>query len=234
MPRIKITPSEGEPMYGTLPTSWDDTPLAKYATLNMAQTITEQCHAVAELLGVPVEPFLSDVSLLVPIRRAAPFLFDDSLPDASDPVPSFKHLNMWYEYVGALDKINNEQMEALLAFLDAYEGRALAAAPSLLAVLYCPKGQPQTAEVVAATATAFESLPMATAWPAIAAFLASSAPPALNIRTAWALENELRNLLETLEAAVQTTTVTTTLWQRLRRALTRLWLKYAKRTLWLP
>jgi hypothetical protein len=232
MPRIKITPSEGEPIYGQVPSGWHDTPLGPYISLATAKTIPEQCTAVAQVLAVPEEVFLSDVSHLVPIQRAAPWLFDGTLPDLPDMVPAtLHHQGQGYRYVGALDKISAEQMEALLNFLREHEDNPLASAPALLAVLYCPAGKKQTADVVTAAAGAFATLDMAQAWPALQAFLASSAAPALNIRTALALESQLRAMVETLAAAVPPTTASTSLWQRMRSALVRRWLTSARKML---
>ncbi|MDO7846473.1 hypothetical protein Q5H92_08900 [Hymenobacter sp. M29] len=231
MVRIKIKDSEGAELFGTLPTSWGSTPLAPFLALATAKTMPERCVAVAQMLGVPEEVFLSDVSHLVPIQRAAPWLFDGTLPDATELVPTIYHEGKRYNHVGHLDRINGEQMEALLNFLRDHEANPLASSPALLAVLYCPAKTKQTADVVAAAARAFETLDMAQAWPALAVFLRSSGRAAWSIRTALALEKELRTILETLEAAMPPTTASTTLWQRARGGLVRLWLRNAKKTL---
>jgi hypothetical protein len=232
MPRIKITPSEGEPLYGQLPDGWGSTPLAPFVAIATAKTMPETCEAVAQVLGVPAEVFLSDVSHLVPIQRAAPWLFDGSLPEPPDVLPAtLHHRGQGYKHVGNLARVSAEQMEALLGFLDDHRGNPLTSAPALLAVLYCPVGKKQTADVVKASAEAFATLDMAQAWPALQDFLRSSAKPALSIRTALALESQLRAMLETLEQAMPTPTASTTLWRRMLGALVRLWLKYARKTL---
>ena len=224
MSRLKITADDGEELFGTLPTGWHDTPLAPYVALDSATTMPETCEAVAQLLGLPAEPFLSDASLVLPVRRLAPFLFDGSLPEASGPVGQFTHEGVIYAHVGHLDKVSAEQMEALLGFLQAHEGKPLAAAPDLLAVLYCPVGRKQTADVVEAAGRAFATLPMSVAWPALADFLRNSGPPAASIRTAWAAEKQLKATLDALEAGL-TGTASTTFWQRRRAGLTRWWVK---------
>ncbi|WP_310394133.1 hypothetical protein [Hymenobacter sp.] len=234
MPRLTLTDSDGAVLTGTLPSGWHDTPLAAYAALAAAQTVAETCQAVAQLLGLPAEPFLADVSLLAPVRRAAPFLFDGSLPEATEPVGQFSHEGHLYGHVGHLDKISAGQMEALLGLLQTHAEQPLAAAPALLAVLYCPVGRAQTADVVAATARAFAALPMAVAWPALAAFLRSSAGAALSIRTALALEKEALALLGALETAVSRPT-TGGGWRisssSMRRWLTRQWIRSARKML---
>jgi hypothetical protein len=121
-------------------------------------------------------------------------------------------------------------MEALLNFLAAAEGSPLTAAPSLLAVLYCPKGKQQTAEVVSATAEAFATLPMSVAWPALADFLRSSGSVALNIRTVSALSAQVQGLLATLEQAL-TGGGSFTFWQKAQRSLSRRWLRNARKML---
>lgn len=233
MPTIKITDSDGGVFTGTLPTSWHDTPLGPYVAIATATTMPETCSAVAQLLGVPAEVFLSDVSHLLPIKAACPWLFDGSLPEESaGALTSFLHQGQLYNHVGNLEKISAEQMEALLSFLNEHQGKPLAAAPSLLAVLYSPHGYDQTPDVVEVVAKAFELLPMATAWPALAFFLSSSSKPALLIQTVSALEKQTLHLLETLEEAVQTAGDSRTYWSRTRRWLTRRWLRHAKKALW--
>lgn len=231
MVRIKIKDSDGAECYGKLPSGWGSTPLAPFVAITTAKTVPETCVAVAQLLGVPEDVFLSDVSHLVPIQRGAPWLFDGSLPDATEPLPTIYHDGKRYNHVGNLSKVSGEQMEALLNFTRDHESNPLGASPALLAVLYCPAKTKQTAAVVTATAKAFETLDMAQAWPALMDFLRSSGRSAWSIRTALALEKELRTLLETLEAAMPPTTASTTLWQRLRGGLVRRWLKSAKKTL---
>jgi hypothetical protein len=225
---------DGRPAHpGTLPTGWHDTPLAAYVALATATDVPSQCQAVAQLVGVPAEPFLSNVQLLVPIRQACPWLFDGSLPETGlAPVPSFTHKGVTYRHVGNLETISAQQFEALLAFLRENEAQPLRSAPHLLAVLYCPINEEQTAEVVDRTAAAFASLPMAQAWPALHAFFLSSGKQAASIRLSSELVGEATNALTTLEEALSLRRgVSPGPLQSIVRWLVRHWLRLAKRRL---
>ncbi len=229
--KINLTDSDGQQLSGYLPTGWHETPLAAYAQLASATTMGQQCEAVAQLLGLPAAPFLEDVSLLLPVRHAAPWLFDGSLPEGPEAIGHFTHQGTVYAHVGSLDKITAEQMEALLSFLSQHESKPLLSAPHLLAVLYCPAGRTQSADMVESVARAFASLPMSTAWPALADFLRSGASAALHIRTVWALEKQAKTILETLEVAVTTDGDSRISFSNMRRWLTRRWVRAARKML---
>jgi hypothetical protein len=231
MPIVTLTAADGETLTGRLPDSWGQVPLAAYATLATADTFPNRIRATAALVGLPAQPLLDDVSLYGAITRAAPWLFGGALPEAGEPLASFTHQGTTYRHVGNLDKINGEQFEALTNFLREAEGKPLTAAPGLLAVLYCAKGKPQTAEAVAAAQAAFATLPVATAWPALAFFLSSTGPVSLRIQTVSALSGQAEVALATLEQALATPGAFTTCWQRARRWLASRWLRSARKML---
>lgn len=225
-----------ETLTGQLPDAlnWDEVRLDAYAAIVAAQevpptNITALCQAVALLAGLPAQPLLDDTSLLAVIVDAAPWLFGGSLPPAGEPVPVFTHLGIQYAHVGNLHKISAGQLEALYDFLQANQGGPISCAPNLLAVLYCPAGQTQTAEVVRDTAAAFASLPLAIAWPALQDFIGSSGSAAANILSASALQSKVGALLSTLEAA--TSGASSTFWRRPLNWLVRIWLRNVRKML---
>ena len=218
MRKITITASDGEKIAGQLPQSWAEVGFKAYADLAAtAQTVPDGitptahvfanvagCHALATLLDLPTaDPLLTDVSLLLTIYDAAPWLFVGPLPAADEPTATFTHLGTTYDYAGGLDKATGGQMEALLAFLNVHEGNPLGAGPALLAVLYTPTGQPQTPETVKVAALALETLPMSVAWPCVQAFLSRSAPTAMLIQKYLALRPQVEKLLSALETPLQ-------------------------------
>lgn len=229
MHTITLTADDGTQHVGKLPRSWQETPLAPYAALATATTLPERIRALAALVGLPPEPLLHDVRHYGAMVKAAPFLFGE-LPEASAPVPSFKHLGTTYAHVGNLARVSGEQMEALTIFLRDSDGKPLTAGPGLLAVLYCPKGKEQTAEVVTATQQAFATLPVSIAWGAIASFCRSSGPVALNIRAASALTAQAQAALAALEQAL-TSTGSRTSFLSLGRKLGRMWIRRVRKTL---
>jgi hypothetical protein len=231
MNKIILTATDGEQLLGILPKSWAKVPLTLYANLAAAETMPEKVKATAALVGLPAAPLLADVKHYGAIVEAAPWLFGGELPEAPTPVAYFTHEGTTYHHVGALAKISATQMEALMNFLRDNEGHALNCAPGLLAVLYCPAGKEQTAEVVASAQEAFANLPMSIAWPALADFMRSSGSAALNIRTVSALEEQVKSLVRTLETATEGASASSTFLQKLQRSLFRRWLSNAKKLL---
>ncbi len=162
---------------------WEDVTVAElidYQTRIAKLTRVRQLVATAGWLSdVPHTILSSDVSLPVAIVNACPWL--NELP-AAGPLTRFDHAGQQYQHVGNLDTITAGQLEALLDFLAAAGDESTCAIHQLLAVLYTPAGQPQTPDSVTRTAEAFRTLPVTTAWPAIAFFLTSSAPSASRIQ----------------------------------------------------
>jgi hypothetical protein len=231
MKKIILTAEDGERLLGQLPKSWAQVPLTLYANLAAAESLPDKVKATASLVGLPAAPLLADVKHYGAIVEAAPWLFGGELPEAPSPVAYFTHAGTTYYHVGSLAKINAQQMEALMNFLRDNEGHALNCAPGLLAVLYCPDGKEQTAEVVAAAQEAFAALPMSIAWPALADFMRSSGSAALNIRTVSALEEQARNLVLMLETTMAGASASSTFWQKLRSWLFRRWLSNVRKLL---
>ena len=230
MPTITLTAPGSETLTGELPAGWHATPLAPYAALATADTFPNRIRAVAALVGLPAQPLLDDVSLYGAIVRAAPWLFG-ALPEASAPVLDFVHQGVAYAHVGNLDRISAEQMEALYNFLAQAEGKPLTAAPGLLAVLYAPAGQKQTAEVVAAAQVAFATLPVSIAWPALLHFFRAGSSAATLSTTYSALSAQAEGALKTLEQALQASSGSTRFWQKPQRFLLRRWIKSVRATL---
>jgi hypothetical protein len=229
MSKVTLTADDGETFTGTLPDNWSQVPLEAYARLSGAENLPDRVRATAALCGLPEAILVDDVKLYAAIRQAAPWLFRGELPQAPSAVAYFTYAGTTYRHVGNLAKINAGQFEALLTFLQASEGKPLACAPGLLAVLYCAEGEEQTPEVVRDAAQAFATLPMSIAWPALQDFMRSGAGAALHIRTVSALEEQVKVLLLTLEHA--TTGGRTTFWRKPLRALVRAWLSNARKTL---
>jgi len=217
---------------GHLPESWAEVGLAHYVALASAQTLPETCRALAALCGLPAEVLTSDASLAVPIRKAAPWLFEkDSLPEPAT-VPSFTHAGIPYEHVGNLHKINAGQMEALLDFLEDNEADSLKASPHLLAVLYKPVGvDEQTSEVVDAAAAAFETLPMSVAWPALTSFTRAGQGSAASTRMYLAVAPKAEALLTTLEQSLASTGASKSFFRKPLNWGIRRWIKYVRSTL---
>ena len=230
MNTITLTAAGSDTLTGQLPSSWAEVPLAPYAALATADTFPNRIRAVAALVGLPAQPLLDDVSLYGAIVRAAPWLFG-ALPEASAPMTSFLHQGILYAHVGPLDTISAEQMEALYNFLAEAEGKPLTAAPGLLAVLYAPAGQKQTAAVVAAAQAAFATLPVSVAWPALADFLRAGSSAAQLIGTYSALSTQAEVALLHLEQALQASSASTRCWQKPQRFLLRQWTKSVRATL---
>ncbi|MDO7885994.1 hypothetical protein [Hymenobacter cheonanensis] len=248
MHQLKITASDGEVLTGQLPESWAEVPLAPYVALALAAQpvpagITPTvhpfanpagCEALATLLGLPTaEPFLASLSLLLPIYDAAPWLFDGPLPAAGEPAPSFTHLGTAYTHTGAFDDLTAGQWEALSTFLQGCEGNPLRVAPQLLAVLYCPAGQPQSAVTVRDAAQAFETLPMRLAWPAIQSFLLRALPLALPIQRYLAARPLVEQVVHALEQGLATspTSAPRGFYWSMGRWLAKRWLKLVRRQL---
>ncbi|MGI4834643.1 MAG: hypothetical protein ACRYFK_14400 [Janthinobacterium lividum] len=226
---LTLKADDGEILKGKLPDSWAEVPLAPYAQLAAAESLPARVEALAALVGLPVGPLLEDVSLSATIFEAAPWL-QTELPEATGAMPEFAHLGVWYAHVGHLEKISAGQMEALTDFLQASEGHPLSSAPGLLAVLYCPREEAQTREVVRAAAQAFASLPMSVAWPCLADFTRSSGPAALSIQTAGALASQTRQALSSLEQALASGG-SGTFWQKLLRSRAQRWLANVQKML---
>jgi len=231
MRKITLTAADGEALTGQLPESWAEVPLAPFAALATAELLPARVRALAALVGLPAEPLLYDINHYARILVAAPWLFSGELPAATEPVPSFVHQGITYAHVGALDTITAEQMEALYNFLAEAEGQPLTAAPGLLAVLYAPKGQPQTAQVVAQAQAALASLPMSIAWPALADFLRAGSSVAQLIGTYSALRAQAEVALQSLEKALAASSGSTRFWQKPLRFLSAQWIKSARATL---
>ncbi len=247
MRKFKIEASDGELLTGHIPESWGEVPFRGYmdlaATAQEVPSLIEPtahvfasragCTALATLLGLPTaEPFHTDMSLLLPIYETSPWLFLGPLPDEQALVTAFTHQGIAYTYAGGLDGANGGQMEALLAFLKENEGNPTACGPQLLAVLYCPQGKEQTADLVQATAQAFETLPMSIAWPCLQNFIVRSMPLALPIQRYLAMRPAVAQALSALEKAAHSP-VSASLgrsWS-MRRWLVKTWLRLAKRTL---
>jgi hypothetical protein len=240
MKKFTITDNEGTRYKGQIPESWEEVPLAKYAQLAAAADWPARCRTLAALCGVPEQPLLDDVSLCLPIFRAAPFLLNGPLPGITDgpaalvdrPGHSFQHLGITYVPAPAdLERINAGQLEGLLAFLSNHEGNTLAAAPHLLAVLYKPEGTKElTAEVVEASAAALASLPMAIGYTLLLDFWQRSASWALPIQRYLALRPAVEQMLNALETLSQTSALPGRSWN-IVRWLFAMWTRHAKKML---
>lgn len=233
MRTITITlAAPGETLTGRLPESWAEVPLSPYAQLATAGSVRARIAATAAICSLPAAPLLEDTGLFGVIVRAAPWLFRGPLPDELPRQALIAHEGTAYAFAGDLHKISAGQLEALLGFLSQHADAPLLAAPAILAVLYCPVGEAQTADVVERTTDAFARLPVAVAWPALLDFLRSGANAALHIRNSSALLAATHTLLAELETSLTATGGgSSTSSQRLRRWLIRTWIRYAKRRL---
>jgi len=248
MHKLKISASDGEVLTGQLPESWAEVPLQAYVGLALAAqpvpagivpTVhpfanSAGCQALATLLGLPTaEPFLADISLLLPIYEATPWLFDGPLP-AGQPAPGFTHLGQAYAYVGGdFDTLTAGQWEALTSFLQESEGQPLRVAPQLLAVLYTPAGQKQSAVTVRDAALAFATLPLSLAWPAIQSFLLRALPLALATQSYLAARPLVEQVVHALEQGLATspTSGPRGFYWSTGRWLAKRWLKLARKQL---
>ncbi|MBA9076084.1 hypothetical protein [Rufibacter quisquiliarum] len=183
MKTLTLTDADGTQVQGRIPTGWHAVTLATYldyhAALKGKPEGMEALVAVSCLCDLPTDILREDVSLVPALMGYMPFLAQ--LPEAS-PLPYFSHEGQLYEHVGNLEKVSAGQLEALLTFLQEAEGNPIAAAPLLLAVLYRQQGTEQDSTTVAAASEVFRSLPMSTAWGALAFFLTSSTRLAERIR----------------------------------------------------
>jgi hypothetical protein len=248
MHKLKLTASDGEVLTGQLPESWAEVPLASYVALALAAQPVPAgimptvhpfanaagCQALATLLGLPTaEPFLADISLLLPIYEATPWLFDGPLPTAA-PTAGFTHLGQVYDYVGGdFDTLTLGQWEALTSFLQESDGQPLRVAPQLLAVLYAPQGQPQSATTVQHAAQAFDTLPLSVAWPAIQSFLQRALPLALATQSYLAARPLVEQVVHALAQGLATspTSAPRGLYLNTGRWLAKHWLKLVQRQL---
>ncbi|HEX8658452.1 MAG TPA: hypothetical protein VF690_12990 [Hymenobacter sp.] len=211
---------------GALPENWTEVPLGLYAQLASAKSVRQRIEATALICKLPAAPLLEDAGLFGPIVRAAPWLFHGPLPEDLKRVTLFTHEGIEYRFVGDLHRINAEQLETLLNFVNDHHRAPLLAAPSLLAVLYCRVGAVQDTDAVEAAAEAFTRLPVSVAWPALLDFLRSGASAALHIRNFSGVVAATQQLLQELEAA--TAGGSSRYWPRLQRWLTRTWIRSAK------
>jgi hypothetical protein len=249
MRKILLTASDGETLTGRLPDSWAEVPLSAYVALALtarplpadaeptARAFASEAslEALAKLLGLPTAaPFLADWSLLLDIYEAAPWLFLGELP-GGEPLPTFTHLGAAYTYGGGLDHLTGGQWEALAQFLEQHADAPLVCAPHLLAVLYCPTGQQQTAAIVTAAAEAFAILPMSVAWPAVQAFFTRSLPLATPIQRYFAARPVVEQALSALELALTSSAPRAFSWS-MGRWLGRIWIRLVARqlTMFLP
>ena len=232
MHTIKITDSDGLTVEGHAPASWEHVTLPEYAALAAATDWPGRAQALAAITGLPAEPLLDDVSLCVGILRAAPFLIEGPLPAVVEDAPAqFRHQGVTYVPTAAnLEKITGAQMEGLTAFLEAAEGNALAAAPNLLAILYKPKNAKLTADVVRASAAAFATLPMATAYPLLLNFWKRSESLALPIQRYLAVRPMVVQMRNALEVTLRASASVGASWN-LRRWLIQTWLRLVSRSL---
>jgi hypothetical protein len=218
----------------TLPEGWHEVPLLPFCRLMAATDLSARVTAFAALVQADAELLLSDIRTYATIRHELPWL--EELPALGDgPALSLVHEGQTYEHVGHLEKLTAGQFEALLATLQAHEAAPLLAGPALLALLYRPQGLPVAewgAATVAATATAFESLPVSVAWPALAFFLSSGLPILqLSLHCSQA-QAALQNLTSTVRANLlpQPGGSPGPL-SKLRRAAIHLWLRSVEKTL---
>lgn len=230
MQTITLTASDGTTTPYQLKTGWEDVTVAEfvdYQTHIAKLTRVRQMVAIAAWLSdVPTDILNSDVSIAYGIGSACPWL--NALPAAGGPVTDFTHAGIHYTHVGNLDTITAGQMEALLDFLILAGDNPAAAFPNLLAVLYAPVSYDQTAQSVAAAAEAFNTLPIATAWPALAFFLTSSAPSALRIQQYSTAHAETTTALKQVTAIVtERLGDSATYWQRWRWKGAALWTRCA-------
>ena len=238
MRSITLTPSrlsagaeaaESLPLiYGSLPESFADVKLAHYVILVAADRVSQRIAATALICGLPVDVLLADAGLFATIKRAAPWLFADPPLSELKRQSLITHEGMRYEFVGDLHRISAHQLEALLDFIAQHHAAPILSAASLLAVLYKPLGEAQTADVVERTALAFESLPVSIAWPAIMDFLRSGASVARHIRNSSALVSETKELLSQLESASRTGGASFRYLSKLRRWLILTWIRSAR------
>lgn len=229
MSTITLTATDGEIITRPVPTSWAQVPLAPYAKLAQAWEagLVPRIEALAALLDIPAQPLLDNVEVYGQMLRLMPWLGE--LP-AGEGVQCFKHLGVVYECAGQLKKLSAGQLEAIYTMQQAFEGRALEAAPGVLAVLFVPKGKKLTPELHLASTNAFASLPVSVAWPLISRFIRSSSQCATSILTASALSAQLSQALATLETSL-TATGSRTSFLNLRRWLARTWIKSVRKTL---
>lgn len=245
MRKLTLT-ADHETLVGYLPDSWAEVPIQPFAELAAtAQDLPEGvpaahlfthragCEALARLLALPTAaPLLADMSLLRPICEAAPWLFLGPLPEANGLAERFTHQGLTYVHSGLLDDTTGGQLEALLGFLQASGGNALACAPHLLAVLYQPVGQELTAQVVATSAAALATLPMSLGWPAIANFLLRFTPLAMLTQKHLAAQHTAEQALSALEtAATCPTSAPRGFSLSMRRWLVRHWIRLVRKQL---
>lgn len=229
--RLSATAEAGEALpliHGQLPENFSEVKLAHYVMLVAADRVSQRIAATALICSLPVDVLLADAGLFATIKRAAPWLFRDPPAGELKRQLLIEHQALRYEFVGDLHRISAHQLEALLDFIAQHHAAPILSAASLLAVLYKPVGETQTADVVERTALAFESLPVAVAWPALLDFLRSGASVARHIRDSSALVNETTELLNQLEAATLTAGGSFRFLSKLRRWLILTWIRSAR------
>ncbi len=234
MKPLTLTAVGEAPLTYQLKEGWHEVTVAEYIAYE--STIAPLKHPrhlppLAEWLsGIPVDLTRRNLSLAAQVVRACPWI--RSLPEAAGPVPIFEHDWITYHHVGNLDVVSVGQLEALIEFLDAHRAQPAGAFPWLLAVLYRREGSGQSADEVTEVAEAFATLSIATAWPALAFFLANSVPLARRIQQYSAAHAEASRALTTLETLMQAQGgASAGFWSRIRSACVLRWIDYAKRVL---
>lgn len=231
MKQIKISDNEGSSYVGSLPESWDEVPLHKYAALAAANGFKERATALVSLVGLPEEVVLEDSSVVGHILRACPFLLQGTLPTAEKAIPEFTHQGVRYTHVGDLLRISCAQYEALDTVLrqaEAEQVSPLLLGHELLAVLYVPAGKKQDADTVAAASEAFKTLPVSIGYPALQVFFCNNWKSSQAIRTYLAAKPQAEAALREIEQALSASQESS--WS-LRRWLSLTWVRRVKRTL---
>jgi hypothetical protein len=195
----------------------------------------------------------SDVSITATVLEEATWLLNGKLPEAAEAPATLQHRGVTYTYVGYLERLTGGQYEALADFTKAAqaEGRTpVAVAHQLLAVLYAPapvetvtqkarrffgfgqKPAPRkptdlTADMVAQSAKAFETLPVSVAYPIILHFFHSGSRLAGLTQLFSAVAPAALKALETLEQA-QLSSGSPEPYMNFRPWLLQTWIRHAK------
>lgn len=196
-------------MQVTLKSGWADATLAEYAAfVRDVQPLLSSASDVEQIDGLlafarwvsdaPAEWLEADVKRLLAIFQDCPWC-STAPAEGTDPVPLFTYNGTEYHYVGDLDTISAGQLQALLGMIEQHPDPGNQW-PHLLAVLYKEAGAKQSVDTYNATAAALSSLPISTAWPALAFFLRRSAPLVHAFRASF----DARTRAQQLETAAET------------------------------
>ncbi|TYZ10587.1 hypothetical protein FY528_08990 [Hymenobacter lutimineralis] len=159
----------GQPYHGHLPTGWHEVPLSAFLYFHQLQQQEPSTpafyHLLAAVTGLPPHVLAEDLSIAAVLAPHLAFLHA-GLP-TDEPLPHFTHEGRTYTHTADFGRLSVADYTALLTQLDTVKDRQpVPAAARLLAVLYQPEGQPRTPDTLAATADAFQRLPLSLAWPA--------------------------------------------------------------------